>query len=936
MNIGSFSYAMSLIPQIPPILPILPLPTSSILFPSLVISLRIRVHRSALIATLRDLDMTRYPLIACVPLQPSLCSPTQRNEREEERTKVLPGDLCDWGCAARIICAEQVDGGEGIVAVLEGVTRVRIERYVPSGGEHLAAEVTVVSPSTLPDNELLNPLSDAVRKTLNALATEPPLLSVLISSPIRSFTETVRKETAGSLADVIVSVVPNGFLRMTEKVEVLSTVDVEARIRLVVEMLNGVEEGVEETPKDGKRKGEEERRRKEWVLRNQMAQIRRELDEMENKDYEPGKPLAIGFVGGKTPEHEEEDDLADLKRRLDGIKLANAEAYVMAMREFKRFTKIAPQSVEYGVVRTYIEWLADLPWAKETKTNLAKEFIVQARERLEREHYGLEQVKKRLLEWLVVLKLRMDEEVRIKTERLAETKRTELAEEEKEGKLIPALLGGAEAREGGEIEVENVLPRPRYKGPILCLIGPPGVGKTSIAKSLAESMGRKFTRISLGGVRDEAEIRGHRRTYVAAMPGLIVQALKEVGVNNPVILLDQIDNIGMNNHQGNPSAAILEVLDPEQNYQFNDHYINTPVDLSKIVFIATAHTLETIYAPLLDRMETIQISGYVYDEKLEIAKRHLLPKQLSSNVLSPSHFSISDDTILHLIAHYTREAGVRNLEREIGSIVRAKRVEWSDVMGSDCEKTYNHVVKKEDLERILGPGRWEVEVKEGESEVGVVNGLAYMGSGNGGLLIVECRGMPGAGNLKLTGSLGDVIKESAQIAHSWVRANGWNLGISATQDEDVTKNLDIHLHLPSGDIPKDGSSAGIAMVISLVSLLTRRKVPSDIAMTGEITLRGTVTRVGGLKEKILAAHRAGVKKVICPFGNNREVESELAEKVSGQVDLIFVKKVEEVLDIVFGEKVGSKGKVVWEEKERKKRVKESRSWSLKSVFNYCK
>ncbi|KAH8925216.1 hypothetical protein BT69DRAFT_1149590 [Atractiella rhizophila] len=645
---------------------------------------------------------------------------------------------------------------------------------------------------------------------------------------------------------------------------------------------------------------------------------------MENKDRKSGKPLAFGSGLGHTPEREEEDDLAGLKRKLEDIKLANAEAYVMAMRELKRLQKIAPQSVEHGVVRTYLEWLADLPWAKETKTNLSKEFIAQAREKLEADHYGLEKVKKRLLEWLAVLKLRMDEDGRTERERLAEKKRAEVAEEGKEGKLIEPPVEGSEANEGEEIKVENAPPRPRDKGPILCLVGPPGVGKTSIAKSLADSMGRKFTRISLGGVRDEAEIRGHRRTYVAAMPGLIVQALKKVGVNNPVILLDEIDKIGMNNHHGDPSAAMLEVLDPEQNYQFNDHYINTPVDLSRVLFIATANTLETISPPLLDRMETIQISGYVYDEKLEIAKRYLLPKQLSANVLSSSHLSISDDTLLHLIAHYTREAGVRNLEREIGSVVRAKTVEWSEAMESGSQKTYDAVVTKEDLERILGPGRWEEEVKEREREVGVVNGLAYMGSGNGGLLIVECRGMPGSGNLKLTGSLGDVIKESAQIAHSWVRANSWNLGISEKEDEDVMKNLDIHLHLPSGAIPKDGPSAGIAMVTALVSLLTRRQVPSDIAMTGEITLRGTVTPVGGLKEKILAAHRAGVKKVICPFGNKREVESEVAEKVRGEVELIYVKKVEEVLDIVFGGKLGSKGKVVWEDKERRRRDRESR------------
>ena len=432
------------------------------------------------------------------------------------------------------------------------------------------------------------------------------------------------------------------------------------------------------------------------------------------------------------------------------------------------------------------------------------------------------------------------------------------------------------------------------RAPIILLQGPPGTGKTSIAKSLATALGRKFHRISLGGVRDEAEIRGHRRTYVGAMPGLIVQALKKVGCCDPVILLDEIDKMSSNSHHGDPSAAMLEVLDPEQNHAFNDHYVNIPVDLSHVLFIATANSLETIPPPLLDRMETI---SYTFLEKKSIAERHLIPKQARLNGLTPEQAQIAEDIIMRIATDYTREAGVRNLEREIGAICRAKAVEYAE--SADRDVPFDPKVDEHDLERILGIPKFESELAEKDVKPGLVTGLAYMGSGNGGLLFLEAAEMPGKGHLQLTGRLGDVIKESAHIALSWVRSNAYSLGLTSARDEDIVKDRNIHVHAPAGAIPKDGPSAGVAMTLALVSLFSNRVVPPHIAMTGEMTLRGQVLPIGGVKEKVLAAHRAGITTILLPYRNRKDVEADLPQNVRDEVKFVFVRHFNDVLHEVW-------------------------------------
>jgi len=481
------------------------------------------------------------------------------------------------------------------------------------------------------------------------------------------------------------------------------------------------------------------------------------------------------------------------------------------------------------------------------------------------------------------------------------------------------------------VSAGSTTPRPRKpaKGPILLFVGPPGTGKTSLGQSIAKALNRPFQRISLGGVRDEAEIRGHRRTYVGSGPGLIIQAMRKAERPDPVILLDEIDKIGQSNFHGDPGAALLEVLDPEQNHTFNDHYLNVPYDLSQVLFICTSNSLETISAPLLDRCEVVHLSGYTYDEKMHIARRFLLPKQLAANGLSAEHLELTEPALLHIATMYTREAGVRSLERAIGSVVRYKAVEWAEhidgfvasssstvvidgnSLPTSPPSTYNKVVEEHELEKILGIARWDGEEREREERRGVVYGLVVTGMGEGGILPVESIALPGSGKLKLTGSLGDVIKESAELALSWVKMHAYQLGITNTRSQDplqVPNPIDLHLHLPSGAVKKDGPSAGIAITCAFVSLLTGACVPSNVAMTGEITLRGRVGPVGGIKEKVLGAHRAHVQKVILPWANRKDVEYDVPMEVKAAMQFVFVRTLEEALDAAFG-----KGVIDWKE-----------------------
>lgn len=649
------------------------------------------------------------------------------------------------------------------------------------------------------------------------------------------------RRAAGGLADLLSAILP---LTFEEKVIVLRSVNIQDRI----DVLKTVSKRLDKVTKPGSR---------ELVLRQQ-------LNDAENKTKAKG---------------EDEDELDDLGKKLENVDLGE-DGRKIVDRELKRLKRMHPSQTEYQVSRNYLETLAEIPWGVYTNDHMDANPVEKARKILDQDHYGLEKVKKRLLEYLAVLNLK---------------------------------------QKRGNQEVVSDDNKPKImtmdKSPILLLVGPPGVGKTSLAKSVAKALGRKFHRISLGGVRDEAEIRGHRRTYVGAMPGVLVQALKKVGAMNPVILLDEIDKVSQNNFHGDPSAALLEVLDPEQNHTFTDHYVNFPVDLSKTLFIATANDLNDIPAPLFDRMETIPIEGYTHSEKLQIASTYLLPKQRENNALDNSQIAVPAPTLLKLISGYTREAGVRNLDRQLGSLCRAKAVE-----SLDSKDTYNPEVAPEDLDKYLGRPPFVAdhlndEVDEYVDSVsgrilcrhtyGVVNGLAYMGSGNGGLLMFEVTSMPGNGHLKYTGHLGNVISESAELALSWVRSNAFALGLTESPTVDVLAGLDLHLHAPGGAIPKDGPSAGVAMTIGIISCLAKKEVPRNIAMTGEMTLRGKILEVGGIREKLLGAQSAGIKKVILPFRCRRVVEEEclfLNEKDGVEhMDVVYGKYLWDVLAEVWPE-----------------------------------
>ncbi|MFQ5584719.1 MAG: endopeptidase La, partial [Calditrichia bacterium] len=548
-------------------------------------------------------------------------------------------------------------------------------------------------------------------------------------------------------------------------------------------------------------------------------------DEINKSQREMYLRQQLKAIQKEIGEYEDVSDVGDLRKRLEEANLPE-DVHKVAEKELDRLSRMHPASAEYTVSRTYLDWLLDLPWNKASEDNLD---IDSAQKKLDSDHYGLEKPKKRILEYLAVRKLKND-----------------------------------------------------MHGPILCFVGPPGVGKTSLGRSIADTLGRKFVRISLGGVRDEAEIRGHRRTYIGALPGRIIQGIKKAGTQNPVFMLDEIDKIGTD-FRGDPSAALLEVLDPEQNHSFSDHYLEVPFDLSKVLFIATANMQETIIPALKDRMEVIEIPSYIEEEKVQIAKQFLIPKQIKEHGLSEELVSIDDEALHFIISSYTREAGVRNLERQIAAICRgvAKEV-------ASGKKEPTKITKKE-VQEILGPVKYYSEVAERIDEPGIATGLAWTPVG-GDILFIEASKMPGKGNSILTGQLGDVMKESAQAALTYLRAHSEEYNL----EKKFHEKYDIHIHVPAGAIPKDGPSAGVAMFVALLSLFTGRLVKNDVAMTGEITLRGKIMPVGGIKEKVLAAHRAGIKKVILPERNKPDTV-EIPQQVKNEIELIFVKRMDEVV-----------------------------------------
>jgi ATP-dependent Lon protease len=559
-----------------------------------------------------------------------------------------------------------------------------------------------------------------------------------------------------------------------------------------------------------------------------QSQIKGEMDKAQREFYLREQLKAVQKELGEVDERSME--VIELKKKIEQAQLP-PEAQKEADRELDRLAKMPPAAAEYTVSRTYLDWLTNLPWMKSSEDNLD---IGRAAQVLDEDHYDLSKVKERILEYLAVRKLKAD-----------------------------------------------------MKGPIFCFVGPPGTGKTSMGQSIARALGRKFIRMSLGGVRDEAEIRGHRRTYVGALPGRIIQGIRRAESNNPVFMLDEIDKVGID-FRGDPSAALLEVLDPEQNFAFVDHYLDVPFDLSRVIFITTANIVDPIPPALKDRMETIELAGYTEQEKLHIARRFLVPRQLKENGLGPERLEFSEEAVLDIIRRYTREAGVRNLEREIGAVCRkvARRV----AMNSEGPIT----VTSDKLHDYLGPIRFRYEVAEEADEIGVATGLAWTQAG-GDVLFVEATPVSGKGNLILTGKLGEVMQESARAALTYVRSRAAALGI----EESFYEKNDIHIHIPAGAIPKDGPSAGITMTVAVISALTKRPVVKEVGMTGEITLRGKVLPVGGIKEKVLAAHRAGLRRVILPKENEKDLE-DIPEEIREELEFVLVDNVDQVLGIVLG------------------------------------
>ena len=684
--------------------------------------------------------------------------------------------------------------------VVQGVQRFRVlqvNQYHP----FLKASIELIREHVKPEHEIE---VRALAQSAQGLFQRVVELSPTLSDELQGLAANIQDPSR--LADFIAGSVQT--LNTAQKQEILEVLDVRVRLdrtnKILVKDLEVLEVG---NRIQSQVKTELQKNQREYYLREQMKAIQKELGEGDDQQREYNE-LRDKIEKAGMPE--------DAKKE--------------AMRELDRLTKMSPAAAEYTVARTYLDWLVALPWSKRTEAEID---MKRAKEVLDNDHYDLEKVKERILEYLAVRKL-----------------------------------------------------KPDIKGPILCFVGPPGVGKTSLGKSIAAAMGRKFHRLSLGGMRDEAEIRGHRRTYIGALPGQVIQGLRRAESKNPVFMLDEVDKLGAD-FRGDPAAALLEVLDPEQNNTFKDHYIDLPFDLSEVLFITTANILDTIPPALKDRMEVIRLAGYIEEEKLHIARRHLIPRQLENHGMKPEDVAFGDEALTKLIREYTREAGLRNLEREIASIIR--KVARRRVEGA----TDTVVVTPEKVEGFLGaPYFMREEMEERTHMPGVATGLSWTAAG-GEVLYIEASQMWGKKGLTITGQLGDVMKESAQAALSWVRAHARQLGVEDTFFERV----DLHLHVPEGAIPKDGPSAGITIVTALVSLLTARPVRARVAMTGEMTLSGRVLPVGGIKEKVLAAHRMGVKEVLLPKRNEKAVKEDIPENVRNDMKIHLVSSIQEVLEL---------------------------------------
>lgn len=680
--------------------------------------------------------------------------------------------------------------------VVQGEERFRVRDYV-AGLPYLAAHVDMIPEADDDDPEIkarMRHLQEKAIETLQLLPQAPPEAVAAIQS----------MEYAGALADLV-----SNFLDISpqEKQVILETTALRERLDKVAEHVRHQLEVLKLTREiDQQTKQSMDARQREYMLRERLKAIQKEL--------------------GEDDDDSNQTEIDELKQAIADANMST-EAAEQARKELKRLQKMPESSGEYSMIRTYLDWLTDLPWNTLEAENID---IAKAREVLDEDHYGLEKIKKRILEYLAVRKL-----------------------------------------------------NPQGRSPILCFVGPPGVGKTSLGKSIARSLGLPFVRSSLGGVHDEAEIRGHRRTYMGALPGNIIQEMRKAGSRNPVFMLDEIDKLGGGGFHGDPAAALLEVLDPAQNETFRDNYLALPFDLSKVVFIATANVLDSIPGPLRDRMEIISLPGYTEDEKVEIAKRYLLSRQLEAHGLKPAQAHVSEAALRSIVSDYTREAGCRNLEREIAAVLRNAAIQIAE------GNTERVAITPAELPAILGSQRFESEVAMRTSVPGVATGLAWTPVG-GDILFIETTKMPGHGKLIITGQLGDVMKESAQAALSLIKSQARRFGV----DPQIFEKHDIHLHVPAGAIPKDGPSAGVSIFTSLVSLLSDRKVRSDVAMTGEISLRGLVLPIGGVKEKCLAALRAGIHTVMLPARNRRDLE-DVPENARKQLNFIWLERVEDAI-----------------------------------------
>jgi ATP-dependent Lon protease len=727
---------------------------------------------------------------------------TQKDKSVDE-----PGipDLYTYGVLARIEKIQKMNDGT-LTVLVHGLARIEIaEAFTQAveGQENLLKARVSAVPNGLPTAGELPIEIEALVKNIKQLGRRIISLSPSIPDEAALFIESI--SDPDYLADLIASYMN---INESEKQDILSTGEVKERLEKVTRLINREIDILELSKKiQGDIKDELVKNQREYYLKEQLKAIQKELGQKD--DVDEAEELREKVKEAKMPEEVEK----------------------ISMKELDRMARTSPNSAEHGVIRTYVESLVELPWSKSTADNMD---LLHAESVLNEDHYGLDKIKKRILEYIAVLKLKKD-----------------------------------------------------LKGPILCLAGPPGVGKTSLGKSVARALGRQFVRIALGGVRDDAEVRGHRRTYVGAMPGRIIQSLKKAKSNNPVILLDEIDKL-TSDMRGDPSSALLEVLDPEQNNSFTDHYLDVPFDLSKVLFIATANMIENVQPALYDRLEIINLAGYTEEEKLHIAKDYLVKEQSEGHGLKLDQITFTDEALREIIRSYTREAGVRNLKREIASVCRSVA---KDIASETVTKVE---VTEQTIEKYLGKPKHFSDVAERTARAGIATGLAWTSVG-GDILFIEVTRFKGKGNVILTGQLGEVMKESAKAAESWIRSLSGALGI----DESAFTDYDYHVHVPAGAIPKDGPSAGVTMLTALTSLLTGRAMDPTIAMTGEITLRGAVLPVGGIKEKVLAARRAGIKTVILCERNRKDLE-DIPEDLRKSMTFHFVKEMHEVLKIALG------------------------------------